>query len=312
MKLPVTELLEDCNVEKIQIGTADAEMSQRVKARVMAELRPRRRVHLLRRTARLTLLVAAVLLLFGAAAYAAGLFRVAAEELRPDASTPQFWLLHDENGDEISLFVGDEFEHALAFSFSGDTPPREVEFRPSWLPEAPTFWLPEAQPNPDPNGTPTLDWCPGEDDWYRYLIDDREQEARDTWTDGDGEVNAGIPYLIVVEYAFDKQILVLNGETEIVKHEFWEDFEVYEIRCAKDIYLPGPEGGERQHVQSWENYVLLFSLTDGYMINIGGTLPMEELEHIARTLEVRVTDRALSYPNPTGDYWYSLINIVRG
>ncbi len=315
MKLPVTELLEDCNVEHIALGTPDAAMADRVKARVLNELACRRkpRILRLRRRLRMTLLVAAVLLLFGTVAYAAGLFRVEAQELTPDGESPQTWLLHDQSGDEISLFVGDRFERALAFSFSGDTPPHEVEFRPGWLPEAPTFWLPEPQPNGDPFGTPPWDWAPGEDDWYRYLIDDREQEIIGTWTDGDGQVDSGIPYLIVAEYAYEKQILVLNGAgaEDIVKHEVWEDYEVYEIRCAKDIYFR-PDGEAEQHVQSYENYVLLFSRSGGYMINIGGSLPMETLEHIARELEVRDTGRELVYPNPVGDYRPNLINIVRG
>ena len=314
MKLPVTELLEDCDVEKLALGATDAEMSARVKARVMAQLQTRQapRPQSLRRTARLTLLVAAVLLLFGAVAYAAGLFRIDAQELTPDGEKPNCWVLHDQNGDEISLYVGDRFERALAFSFSGDLPPRAVEFRPGWLPEAPTFWLPESRPNPNPSGAPPWDWSPGEDDWFRYLIDDREQETHDTWTDGDGEVNVGIPYLIVAEYAYEKQILVLNGAgaEDILKHEFWEGFEVYEVRCAKDIYLR-LDGEAEQHVQSYENYVLLFSQAGGYMINIGGTLPMETLERIARELEVRDTGREPFRPG--GDEFHcSLINIVRG
>lgn len=315
MKLPISELLDDCEIENIALGTADAEMSARVKTRVMTQIQARqtRRPHPLRRTVRLTLLVAAVLLLFGTVAYAAGLFRIEAQELTPDGERPQVWLLHDQNGDEISLFVYDRFERALAFSFSGDTPPHAVEFRPGWLPEDPTFWLPDTRHNPDPYGAPSWVWDPGEDDWYRYLIDDKEQEALDTWTDGDGEVNSGIPYLILVEYAYQNQILILNGAgaEDIVKHEFWEDYEVYEIRCAKDIYLR-LDGETEQHVQSFENYVLLFSQTGGYMLNIGGSLPMETLEHIARALEVRVTDREPFYRNPSGDYWYSLMNIARG
>ena len=102
-----------------------------------------------------------------------------------------------------------------------------------------------------------------------------------------------------------------KGAEDIVKHEVWEDYEVYEIRCAKDIYFR-PDGEAEQHVQSYENYVLLFSRSGGYMINIGGSLPMETLEHIARELEVRDTGRELVYPNPGGDYRPNLINIVRG
>ena len=45
------------------------------------------------------------------------------------------------------------------------------------------------------------------------------------------------------------------------------------------------------------------------MINIGGTADMETLEHIARDLDVRVTEEIVDY-GP--EFYVDLLNIVRG
>ena len=75
MKLPSTDLLDDYRPEPTELGSPDAEMTARVKARVLGEIQRRKgRPISLRRAFRLTLLAAALLLLFGTAAYAAGLF----------------------------------------------------------------------------------------------------------------------------------------------------------------------------------------------------------------------------------------------
>ena len=60
---------------------------------------------------------------------------------------------------------------------------------------------------------------------------------------------------------------------------------------------------------SYENYVFMFSPDEGYLINIGGTADMETLEHIARDLDVRVTEEIVDY-GP--EFYVDLLNIVRG
>ena len=77
-----------------------------------------------------------------------------------------------------------------------------------------------------------------------------------------------------------------------MKHEYWGDYEVYEVYCEKEIHL-APGVTDRELVISPENYVVLFSLNEGFVITVGGTSDMEVLERIARDLEVRTTDEVV-------------------
>lgn len=239
-----------------------------------------------------TLLVAAVIVsLLGATSYAFGLFRLQVQELKADTSKEgQYWILRDENGDEISIQLGDRLLYGLSFSFGGDTAPHRVEFRPRWLPE-------------DTKNS----WATQGSAWYNYLIDDREQET--DWYPAEGVFDAAIPYLITVEYAYNGHVLVLNGDSEIVKQEQWDGFEVYEVKCAKDIW-EGNGTPEGRHLVSYENYVLMFSLEEGYVVNVGGTLDLDTLEHIARELEIRQTDQLVV--QDSSDFVPEIINIARG
>ena len=65
-----------------------------------------------------------------------------------------------------------------------------------------------------------------------------------------------------------------------------------------------------RHLKSPENYVLMFCTEEGYMINVGGTLDLETLAHIARELEVRPTGQKVSKDLVGG--WAEVVNIARG
>jgi len=254
-----------------------------------AEDRAPRRLH---RKIWSTVLVAAIIIsLLSATAYALGLFRMRVQELEADTSREgNYWIIHDENGNELSIQVGDKLLHGLSFAFGGDAVANQVEFHLNWLPE-----------------DSKISWVATENGgWHQYLIDDREQET--DWYPEEGVFDAAIPYLITAEYAYNDHVLVLNGACEIVKQEQWEGFEVYEVKCAKDIW-EGNGTPEGRHLVSYENYVLMFSLEEGYMINVGGTADMETLEHIARELEVRSKGIPVIY---SSDFVVEIINIARG
>ena len=286
MKLPVTELLEDCNVEHIALGTPDAAMAERVKARVLNELARRRkpRILRLRRRLRMTLLVAAVLLLFGTVAYAAGLFRVEAQELRKDAENPQLWLLHDQSGDEISLFVGDRFERALAFSFSGDTPPHEVEFRPGWLPE---------------------EMASLQGDWVSRLTAER--------LCFEGDPNFAPAYddmtqpMLIESYSMSRfnqggALLLIDFTVGAVTEEHWDEQNVDVLYFSASQHFdanPAYNVPERTFVQ---NYVLLSNPEAGWVVRIGGELDLETLLEVARNLEIRETGEILRYEDFTDHF----------
>ena len=233
------------------------------------------------------LLIAAVLIsLFTITAYALGLFRVETRELLPENAEDQKWSFTDSEGKELRW--GDHCEHGFCFYFTGDETPRKVEFHPGWLPQEPTFWYP--WPEQYKYRPPV--WDPENAGWLEYLLDERQRET--DFFPEPGIHDVGIPYLVTINYAFQNHYLVFNGACEIVKHETWEQFEVYELTCEKEIHL-NPGVTDREDVISRETYVLLFSLDEGFMINIGGTSDLETLEHIARELEIRTTDEPLQF-----------------
>ena len=59
-----------------------------------------------------------------------------------------------------------------------------------------------------------------------------------------------------------------------------------------------------------ENYVILFDPENGYMITVAGTMEFDELEKIAKGLEIRVTDDPVSMS--ALEKGASMLNIGRG
>lgn len=235
-----------------------------------------------------TLLVAAIFIsLLAGAAYALGLFSVQPKELVADPNEEKNWIFMSEDGTEISRIGG--FEKGLSFYFTGDIAPNRAEFNPGWLPTEPTYWWPE--PNADPyTGLP--EWNDNSEIWLNHLECDRQFET--DFFPEPGIHDVGIPYLITIEYAYKDNYLVFNGECEIVKHEVWDEYEVYELSCQKEITLPSGVT-DCKNVISPENYVLMFSLDRGHVINIGGKLDLETLERIGKELEIRTTDEIVEF-----------------
>ena len=113
----------------------------------------------------------------------------------------------------------------------------------------------------------------------------------------DGSSAVGqILYNIDVFYAVPGFQLVMMYQSEILEESLWEGYEVTKL------VNHNPYWGD-------DNYVLLFSPDNGYMIRVGGGLDMETIEKIAQNLEVRILDEEVEY-NP--DYNIGIINVGRG
>ena len=225
-----------------------------------------------------TLALAAVLLLaLGAGAYAAGLFgmnvRPATEEELELGAYP----VRDEEGN-WDYEAGPQLPaDGLTFTWEGDTPVYKVEFRPGWLPQFPNHvWRDGVE----------VRW--NAEDWQTYLWRDRGQFG----SYGD----LGVQYQISLYYAEPGKRLTLWGEYQTVETDTWDDLSVTKVEM---LYMEerGPE-----------NYVILFSESQGYMVVIGGSDDLETLEHIARELEIRQTDE-LAEPGQSG---WGMLNIGRG
>lgn len=124
----------------------------------------------------------------------------------------------------------------------------------------------------------------GDDGWYHYYGNDGDSSATQ------------IPYKIEIFYAKPGFQLVMMYDSEIVEETTWGEYEVTKL------INHNPYWGD-------DNYVLLFSPDNGFMIRVGGGLDMETMEKIAQNLEVRILEEEVEY-NP--DYNIGIINVGRG
>lgn len=280
MKFKISELLYQTQDGFDDVSCAvpaelDRAAEDRIKAAVLDKIAAKkaRRVYQLRRTVRTAVLIAAVMLLLSATAYAvSAFFRMNAEEVRGDELISGTWTERDEQGN-VDYVQTYSFEDAgIVFSFEGGSPPLCFQFRPGWLPSQATH---SSSGNCD-------------EGWYNYMVDEGSGESND------------IPYVIAFCYARPGFQLVLNGNCEIVKQEEQKNFQVTEI--AVDWT------GDPYHDYG-ENYVVMFNEEEGYMLYVGGASDMETLERIAFNLEVRQTEIPYE-PNP--DYAIGTMNIGRG
>lgn len=251
-------------------------MTDRIRWRVLSQLRddPRRRHFEWRRALRTAALVAALAALLTMAAYALGLFRMNARMVPKNYTIHGQWVDRDGQGNIIRVqdlsYPGANF--VLTFDCNGEA--KTIEFRPRWLPSAGRGWSAG-------RGV----WSGSTEDWYTHFSSE----------DAMGYSGA-ISYQISCFYAVPSYQLVMQFESEIVEKTNWDELEILKL------INQNPYWGD-------DNYILIFSPSDGYLIRIGGHCSMDELEQIARALEVRVTDQKVEY-NP--DYSIGIMNVGRG
>ncbi len=173
-------------------------------------------------------LAAALLLILGVSAYAAGVFGMRVEEASDEDLAAGLYYPQDAEGGTDPEAGPQTPEEGLTFTFTADTPVYQVEFRPGWLP---------ATPNHVWDGSVKVPWREG--NWYRYLY----RDSGPTGSYGD----LGIQYQISVAYARPDYRLTLFGEHRIVKTDTWGDLSVTEAEMLYTDFR-GPE-----------NYVIRFS-----------------------------------------------------
>ncbi len=271
MKLSIFDLAGDCFPEDVMLGTKDAAMTARIKESVMKsiELEKRPRRRSGSRGLRIVALVAAIAAALTATAYAAGLFRMHMDRPEQGTVVSGTWTERNEDGTVDHVQTMSYPDAGFVFTFEAETTPHVVKFKPGWLPEH--------------SGGPVFGE-PDAEGWYQYLSDN-----------GEGK---DIPYVIQTMYMNEGKTLVLNGECQVIKEGTFGDYQMKEIRCS---YYP-------EYLNDG-NYLLLIDETEGYCLIVSGTNSMEDMEHIARELEVLVTDEPVDY-NP--DYNVGQINIGRG
>ncbi len=250
MKLKISELCSGCCPENVTLGTSDAELAARIKAKTLRKIgvQPTRR----RVRVRTLLLAAVIAAFFGSAAYAIARYSMNLQDVRDQDEVVSGHITEiNKNGEVVNdetLYFPDA---GLLLTFTGpDESYNSPEFKANWLPYAATHRVYRGE-------------------WTHYLCND-----------GEGSI---MPYLIIagnVNTGDSKG--VLNGKTEIVKQENWDGWEITEI--VSDYTESSFANWEIV------NYIFMFDPARGYLVQVSGTDSMETLEKIAENLEIRESD----------------------
>lgn len=161
-----------------------------------------------------------------------------------------------------------------------------------------------------------VDYLPGidtEDDtkhWHSRIIRDKGNEDF---------------FRIEILYPTDQVRGILAGECEIVMEEQWGALQVTGVHVehpagvhTNGVGYDGGTGGVPE-----ENHVFLFDTKNGYVIQLAGTQPMEEIIRTARSMKIRMTDKVFDpyegmpeemrrYEEENDEIQYGYINLARG
>ena len=136
MQIRISDLMEDCCPEGVALGTADAALTQRIKAEVMNKIKDGNRRLRRKNVTRILLLAAVIATLMTATAFAAGIFGMNRETVPAGEVPSGYWRFYDDEGklvEEQKLVYPDA---GLVFTFTGPDRPRyQLEIKPGWLPE---------------------------------------------------------------------------------------------------------------------------------------------------------------------------------
>ncbi len=266
----LADLADACFDERIELGEYN-ETTANIQRRVLAQIKndPRRKHFALRRTISTVLIAAALVSLLTATAYALGLFRLNAR-LLPEGDTPRGqWVFRDEEG-RVEEVQNMQYPGAnLVFTYDCEETPHYVEIKPGWLPA-------------EGRGYGEQGW--GTDGWFQFFLNEEDDPC------------GAILYRMECFYAVPDYQLVMMYESEIVEETSWEGYDL--IKVVNHDPVVGDV-----------NYVLLFSSEQGFLFRVGGSLDLDTLEKMAKSVEFRATDKEVEY-NP--DFNIGIINVGRG
>ena len=250
MKLKISELCSDCCPENVTLGTPDAELAARIKAKTFRKIdaQPTRR----RVRVRTLLLAAVIAAFFGSAACAVVRYNMNLQDVQDQDEVVTVRLVEVNKAGDVVFEGTMPFPDAgMVLTFTGPEGSYNCpEFKANWLPSAATHRVYRGE-------------------WTHYLCND-----------GKGNI---MPYLITAENVDTGNFTgVLNGKTEIVKQENRDGWEITEI--VSDYTESSFANWEIV------NYIFMFDPARGYLVQVSGTDSMETLEKIAENLEIRESD----------------------
>lgn len=273
MKTRITDLVQDCYPEDIDIGEYNEEITLRILDSVQNRLginnsRPRR----IRKLSRALLLAAALVLALGTAAFAIAEYTLSLRKPAEDEELVSGFRYEEVVDGEVRNSEILAYPDAgMVFSFSCPEEKKSTpEFRCFWVPQEATEGITDEQ------------------GWTKRLFCDSGNE---------------IPYCIsTIDYIRDGFQLILNGNVEIIKEEYLGDWQILEATSDySSLVYPTYDRA---------NYIMLFDKTTGYLILISGESDMEILEHIAYEMEIR--ESSIPRPEYSGGPTIGVIDLARG
>ena len=283
MQIRISDLMEDCCPEGVELGTADVQLTQRIKADVMNKIKngnaqPRRR-----NVTRILLLAAVIATLMTATAFGAGIFGMHRVSIPKEEVPSGYWRFYDDTGklvEEQKLVYPDA---GLVFTFTGPDRPRyQLEIRLGWLPEGEHY-----------------DQC------------FRSDYTGDGWGNGFGALcsHDHIPCQIFA-YEVDTRghMSVLNAEPVTIAEETWDKWKVTKVVAD----YSNTEWSSMNKYWSIVNYILMFDQEQGILAIVQGEDSMETLEKIAKNLEIRETDTPMPQGSPRDEIQIGMMDIGRG
>lgn len=283
MQIRISDLIEDCCPEGVALGTADEQLTQRIKAEVLNKIKDGNRQPRRRNVTRILLLAAVIATLMTATAFAAGIFGMHRETVPAGEVPSGYWRFYDDEGklvEEQKLVYPDA---GLVFTFTGPDRPRyQLEIRPGWLPEGEHY-----------------DQC------------FRSDYAADGWGNGFGAFcsHDHIPcQIFAYEVDTGGRRSVLNAEPVTIEEETWDNWKVTKV--AADY--SNTEWSSLNKWLSLVNYILMFDEEQGILTVIRGEDSMDTLEKIAENLEIRETDTPVPQSNPLDEIQIGMLDIGRG
>ncbi len=234
------------------------------------------------------LIAAALVLLLSATAYAAGIFTVSGRPVEPEESFPV----------SFDTVDGDKIEGAwpgtYALEFDGPEESAAVRYRFGWLPE--DYSMPDyVYSRPDEGNwikstgaeePPLAAWSAHTEfsgpDRNHYFVTDMYYSA---------------------QFAPDGALILMSAEVQDVAEEQWDELEVRKIASASEFLKLNEANGKPLRDRNGEfivdklpcNYLVVFHPEQGWIFCVRGTLTMEELEKIARNIEVEPTGETVHH-----------------
>ncbi len=242
-----------------------------------------------RKTVRILLVAAALALLLGATAYAAGLFGMSGRVTEPEETFPVHFIV--EGGDEIN----GNWKGTYALEFEGPETCQPVRYRLGWLPEGL-----KGTPLGENGEVERRDW-----DGDTMYIPWAEHTELGT---GDGVHYLTTDMYYAPQFVNGGALILMDTVPDTVEEETWDGLALVKItskgwrRASSGEFIPWGDADR--------SFVTVYHPEEGWIFCVRGTLSMEDLVKIAKNIEVEQTEGLVEqsqFQNP-----YEFFDAARG